>query len=367
MTTTPRRVIALLTLVGGLMAASALAPRWTMAAPVIWEATGANPAAIQAAVDAFRTDLGTLNPNTAGSVGSGRREINWDGVPDGFAAPNNLPLDFFNVNSPRGAVFATPGTAVQVSADDNNPTVTPVRGGHLNATYPTIFQTFSPQRLFYPLGSNVVDVLFFVPGSTTRAAVTGFGAVFTDVDSSTSTRIEYFGPGGELLLERLVQATAGDASLSFLGVSFNAGELIGRVRITSGNTTLGPNDTAGADVVVMDDFIYGEPVATAGLVIAPGSGAYFQTEGFDLMLSLVAPAGVTITSGKATFDGTDVTAGLPACLRPGTVPGGQTFRCPGIGGLLSPGSHTFALTLNLSNGTSVRNAVTWQVIANTEP
>jgi hypothetical protein len=49
------------------------------------------------------------------------------------------------------------------------------------------------------------------------------------------------------------------------------------------------------------------------------------------------------------------------------VPGGQTFRCPGIGGLLSPGSHTFALTLNLSNGTSARNALTWQVIANTEP
>ena len=31
------------------------------------------------------------------------------------------------------------------------------------------------------------------------------------------------------------------------------------VTITSGNTKLGPNETPGRDLVVMDDFIYGEP------------------------------------------------------------------------------------------------------------
>src|SRR5438876_7085895 len=71
------------------------------------EATGANAAAIQSAVDTFRTNLGTLNANTAGSVGSGRREINWDGVPNALAAPTALPADFFNTTSPRGAVFLT--------------------------------------------------------------------------------------------------------------------------------------------------------------------------------------------------------------------------------------------------------------------
>src|SRR4051794_12163274 len=81
------------------------------------EATGANAAAIQSAVDAFRADLGTLNANTAGSVGSGRREINWDGVPDALAAPNALPANFFNTTSPRGAVFATTGSGFQVSAN----------------------------------------------------------------------------------------------------------------------------------------------------------------------------------------------------------------------------------------------------------
>src|SRR4051812_39956501 len=98
-------------LVVGLAAASTSA-----FAQVVTSASGPDPASIQASVDSFRASLGTLNPNVAGSTGSGRREINWDGVPDGFSAPNNLPANFFNVNSPRGVVFSTPGTGFQVSS-----------------------------------------------------------------------------------------------------------------------------------------------------------------------------------------------------------------------------------------------------------
>jgi hypothetical protein len=127
-------------------------------AAVTFSATGVNAAGIQTTVDAFRTALGTLNANVAGSFPSGRREINWDGVPDALSAPNNLPADFFNVNSPRGVVFSTPGTGFQVSATVASGT--PVEFGNINATYPTNFQTFSPQRLFTALGSKVVDVTF---------------------------------------------------------------------------------------------------------------------------------------------------------------------------------------------------------------
>src|SRR5437867_620642 len=138
-----------------------LSPTFNLAAPVVFEASGASPADIQAAVDAFRDFLGALNPNVPGSFPSGRREINWDGVPDAFAAPNNLPANFFNANSPRGAVFSTLGSFVQVSANAVNPTSTPIEFGNINPTYPSIFQTFSPQRLFTALGSNIVDVHFF--------------------------------------------------------------------------------------------------------------------------------------------------------------------------------------------------------------
>ena len=101
------------------------------AAPQVFEASGTTPADIQTAVDAFRASLGTNN-GIGGTFASGRREINWDGVPDQFAAPNLMPPNFFNSNSPRGAVFLTLGTGFQVSANSSNPTNTPVRFGNIN-------------------------------------------------------------------------------------------------------------------------------------------------------------------------------------------------------------------------------------------
>src|SRR6187551_3535827 len=147
----------------------AIGPSAADAAPITFSASGANPAGIQTSVDAFRTDLGTLNANVAGSFGSGRREINWDGVPDALSAPNNLPANFFNVNSPRGVIFTTPGTGFQVSATAASGT--PVEFGNINATYPTLFTAFSPERLFTALGSNITDVTFFVAGTNTPATV----------------------------------------------------------------------------------------------------------------------------------------------------------------------------------------------------
>ena len=231
------------------------------AATITFSASGANPAGIQSTVDAYRADLGTLNANVTGSFASGRREINWDGVPDALAAPNNLPANFFNVNSPRGVVFSTPGSGFQVSANDFNPSSAPAQFGNINPTYPSPFQTFSPQRLFTAIGSNVVDVTFFVPGSATAALTNGFGAVFTDVDLSNTTSLTFFdGTNGSLGTFFVPPGTTADESLSFLGVDFGSA-IVSRVRITNGNAALGPTDGGGIDVVVMDDFLYGEPIA----------------------------------------------------------------------------------------------------------
>ena len=78
---------------------------------ITFESAGSSPLAIEATRDAFRAAVGggtIAGPN--GSFGGVRREINWDGVPDALADPNGLPANFFNVNSPRGVVFSTPGT-----------------------------------------------------------------------------------------------------------------------------------------------------------------------------------------------------------------------------------------------------------------
>ena len=232
----------------------------TARAQVIESATGTTAASITAARDAFRVDLGGgIVAGANGSFGGLRREINWDGVPDALSAPNNLPADFFNVTSPRGVVFSTPGTGFQVSA---NAGIAPVQFDNIDPTYSQTFEPFSPQRLFTSLGSNVMDVNFFLPGTNTPAVTNGFGAIFSDVDSVNTTSIQLFDTSFNSLGTFFVPATAGSETFSFLGISF-VDSVIAHVRITSGNFAVGTGvtDQNGdlRDVVTMDDFLYGEP------------------------------------------------------------------------------------------------------------
>lgn len=266
---------------GFTLVASALALVGTSeaSAQVVFSDAGPTAADISSTVDAFRSGLGPLNPNVVGSFDSGRREINWDGVPDALSAPSPLPASFFNVNSPRGVVLSTPGTGFQVSAS-GDPAFT--QFGTINPTYPQLFTTFSAQRIFTALDSNIVDINFFIPGTSTPAFVTGFGSVFTDVDLANSTTLGLFGAGNVLLGTYAVPSFAGSDTLSFLGVLFSD-PLISRVRITSGNAALGPgvNETGGTDLVAMDDFIFGEPTLR-GAVPEPASWAMMLI-GFGLV------------------------------------------------------------------------------------
>jgi len=230
----------------------------------VFEASGVTPADIQTTVDAFRNFLGNPNNIAGPPSATGHREINWDAVPDAFAAPNLLPANFFNKNSPRGIIFFTPGTGFEVSANLVNPTNTPVRFGNIHPVYPALFSTFSPEKLFTALDSTITENLFFVPSgtpgvnSTQSATVKGFGVVFTDVNDGNSTKIEYFDVAGNLLFSRnVLSGPTTRGSLSFLGVGFDTASVF-LVRITSGDRIL---RTPSRDVVAMDDFIYGEPQA----------------------------------------------------------------------------------------------------------
>jgi hypothetical protein len=253
------------------------------AAGITFFASGPDAAAITPSVDAFRTDLGTLNPNVAGSLGTGRREINWDAVPDAFSAPNLLPSNFFNANSPRGAEFSTPGTGVAVSANPVNPTNTPVRFGNIDPNYPSLFQVFSPQKLFTAIGSNIVDVSFFIPGSSDPALTRGFGAVFTHAALPDTTSLMFFGPNNESLGTFFVPSFPGDQTFSFLGVDFGLAE-VSRVRITSGNVALASGQL-GPGVTVMDDFIYGEPNPVPSPIAGAGLPALILAGGALLALA----------------------------------------------------------------------------------
>jgi hypothetical protein len=258
-----KRLTSTLALVAAGAASIAAAPA-ASAEPVVTTATGANAAGIQAAVDAYRNSLGANNGGGPAQP-AGRREINWDGVPDDRSAPSFMPEGQFRG---RGAVFTTPGLGVQVSGDDNddagNPDADPdlVEFANLNPDYPGAFATFSPERLFAPVGSNVTETEFVIPATDTQAQTNGFGVVFTDVDVAGQTTIELLDSEGQSLGVFDAPASAGDEDLSFLGIKLDPGVGASSALIKTGGAALGVADvTQGgpADVVAMDDFIYGEP------------------------------------------------------------------------------------------------------------
>jgi hypothetical protein len=234
------------------------------AAPIIFSVGGDDtPASIQATVDNFRAALGNPNNgNTPGPLPGGRREINWDGGGAVVPSVSGTPLTSFQA---RGATFTTPGPLFTQSPIADLFFIFP--------TYATEFSAFSALRVFTPMGSNITDAIFSLPGSggATPAVVTGFGAVFSGVDIADTTSIELFDVNGLSLGEFFVPVgSTPEGSLSFLGVSFDAGEAISRVRITTGTTALGgPESGPGIDLVVMDDFLFSEPQVAAAAVPVP--------------------------------------------------------------------------------------------------
>jgi hypothetical protein len=217
----------------------------------VFSATGQ----VGAKVNEFRAVLGAANGGTAGEQATGRREINWDGagaIP--FNNRNDFPADFFNTNVKAGAVFTTPGTGFR-----NDSTLF----REINPAYAAQFLFFSANEIFAPIGSNQFDQLFRVAGQPTPALVRGFGVVFSDVDLADKTTIQLFAQDGSSLGSYSAPVRSDDGGFSFVGVTF-ADAIIARVRITLGTGALGANVndiTAGgtADLVVLDNLIYGEP------------------------------------------------------------------------------------------------------------
>ena len=197
----------------------------------------------------FRAALGDPpNGGTPGPLSNGRREIKWDG------APAEMPGDFFNTTVKAGAIFSTDGSGFHNSASDF---------ADVNPSYADDFNAFSAPKTFMPVGSASLITTFRVPGSTTPAATRGFGVVFSDVERGGAASIMLFDAQGRSLGRYNAPVRSDAAGFSFVGVVFES-PIVAEVRITSGQRTLGADvqdlsDGGNLDLVVMDDYLYGEP------------------------------------------------------------------------------------------------------------
>ena len=204
----------------------------------------------------FRTLLGDpSNGGTAGQQPAGRREVNWDGAgARPFNNQNGFPVAFFNSNVKAGLVY-----------DGGSFRNDSTQFSEINPTYANQFKPFSPKVMFSAVGSNVIDAVFRVAGEQTPAGVTGFGAVFSDVDLENTSSIELFDRQGQSLGRYFAPRRSDANGLSFVGAKLDAA-IVARVKITCGNGVLGVGvndlgDGGTLDLVVVDNFIYGEPNA----------------------------------------------------------------------------------------------------------
>ena len=136
---------------------------------------------LTAALAEFRGLLGDpLNGATPGPLTLGRREIKWDGVLSILTNTDALPADNFR---PNGLLYDDLGTGLRVSDNDFR---------DIDPSYAEQFNPFSGLKTFAPIGTPNSEVTFVIPGSSTAAAVRGFGVVFSDVDRVGSASIKLF-------------------------------------------------------------------------------------------------------------------------------------------------------------------------------
>jgi len=209
---------------------------------------------LTAALAEFRALLGDpANGSTPGQQPTGRREIRWDGVPAELTNNDALPAAFFNGS---GLIYNVVGSGLRVTDNDF---------ADINPTYADQFASFSPPKTFAPIGSEVSEVTFRVAGSSTPAAATGFGVVFSDVDRMGAASIKLLTSDGKSLGQYHAPVRSDGSGQSFVAVVFEDA-IVARVVITSGQAPLGADendvsDGGNHDLVVFDDLLFGEPQA----------------------------------------------------------------------------------------------------------
>lgn len=230
-----------------------------------FSATAAHPAGLNHVVRRYKHALGgESNGNSPGPLPTGQRSINWDAAP----LPFDMPFDFFNRVATRGAIFHAKANEFRVSNTNNASDIDDRFSSIIPHSAAKQFRRFSPLRLFTPLLRNRVTVSFRVPAKSAPATVTGFAAVFADVDNAHATSMRFFDRRGCLIAR--VRVPKKDRGLSFAGIVVknwrgHTVPVVAKVAIKLGNVSfqrfgkLSHFARRFVDLVAMDDLFYGEP------------------------------------------------------------------------------------------------------------
>jgi hypothetical protein len=155
------------------------------------------------------------------------------------------------VANQRGLIYSAAGN-FQVSKNNF---------ANVNPEATSQFSSFSGDKTFANISSSLWDVEFQVAGKTEAAFVKGFGIVFTDVDQPNSTSMEFFSE--EHSLGKFFVPAKNGSNFSFLGVYFK-NEKVTRISVAhdshldKGQKDI--SDNGPADLVIMDNFLWNEPV-----------------------------------------------------------------------------------------------------------
>ena len=203
----------------------------------------------------FKNSLGALN-TTTGQV-TGRREINWESVPDTLL-DKPLPKDFFNPIGSGAAVARQRGIIIGDGASE----VSATQFSRINQVASSEFHAFSGDNTYAAVSQLEWPVGFEVAGLSTPAEVSAFGMVFSDVDVEGSVTLEFF--DNDVSLGKFSPPVHdASSSFSFLGVQFEK-SIVSKIIVRhEGILSAGQKDISQGgtkDLVVFDDIIFSEPL-----------------------------------------------------------------------------------------------------------
>lgn len=97
--------------------------------------------------------------------------------------------------------------------------------------------------------------------------------------------------------------------------------------------------------------------------VSPGSSVYSASQGMDVVILLEGLGGLAVVGGQVLFDDNDITGPVVALFRLEGLATGVALRSPHVPmGFFGLGTHTFRVTLTLSDGSQLQGGAVWQVL-----